>query len=241
MRLIVLALLGIAWPAGLVVAAEPTACAVAEPDCLAFPRAETVLDSFLHLQMALGALQERVQFDPQISSASVTAIGAQMNELQAMFISPGGGETQPAYVEDLDATATAIMTVVGEDNAADANNLLDLIQRDFQVKLATARSTMGAQGGKPRTIPVTITPRRGTQGVSGLRVKLGKGLRPTVAPTIVFGQLSGPATSGDVTPGIYLVYAYQLDPQRGEVVAGKEMLVIGLQGQSSAKLDLRVN
>jgi len=215
-------------------------CNPVESDCLAFSRAASADEAFLHLQTALGSLQERAQFDPHISSASVTAISAEINELQAMFTASGGAEAEPAYVENLDAAATAIVVAAGEEDAKAANELLDLIQRDFQLKLSSARATMGAQGGKPKTIPVTITPRRGTQGVSGLRVKLARGLRAAHPPTIVFGRLSNPETAGTVAPGVYLVYAYRSDAAGREVVAGKEMLDIGLQGEAKAALDLRV-
>jgi len=241
MRLVLLMVFALAWSTGPVAVAAQE-CDPAAADCYApQPPAATATEAFLRLQDAVGALQDRAEFDPQIGSASVTAITAQINELQGLFMSPGGGEAQPAYVADLDATAAAILTAVETDDAKLANDALDLTQRDFQLKLASARATMGAEGGKPRTIPVTITTRRGVEAVSGLRVKLAKGLRPGATPTITFGQLSGPGTSGNVTPGVYMAYAYRIDAQLGDVVAGKEMLDIGLQGQSSAELDLRVN
>jgi hypothetical protein len=204
-------------------------------ECRAFPTASSIEEAFLHLQIAIGALNDRAQFDPEISKALKSSVHAQVIELQGMFLTTGGAAADPEYVDNLDLTASALMAAVEEEDASVANATLDVLQRDLQIKLASARATMGAEGGKPKKIPATIVTRRGTATVKGYRIKLAEGLRTAWPPKITFDQLSNPGTERRITPGVYLVYAY-LDG----AVAGKELLDIGLAGETAVTLDLQV-
>jgi hypothetical protein len=239
LRLVLSAILltfGQETPATRTLPAAENPCPGQGAECRLFPRAKSVEEAFLHLQTAVGGLNERALFDPAISPASRAAVHAQINELQQMFTTAPGEAAQADYIENLDATATALILAAGEPDAQAANATLDIIQRDLQLKLASARATMRAQGGKPKTIPVTIVTRRGMTPVSGYRIMLAEGLKTRWPPTIRFEQLTNPSTKGEITPGVYLAYAYKND-----AVHGREMVDIGQTGAGSATLDLQVN
>lgn len=201
----------------------------------AFSRAASTTEAFLHLQVALGALNDRTPDNSAIDSTATEELGRLINQLQDIF---GTAQAAPSadYVESLDFAANAIMAIADEEDAAAINAAVARLQRDFRIKIATARATLGATGRPPDTIPVLVTTQRGGRGVPGYTIRAAAALYPRSRPIYAFSTPTNPGSQRQLVPGIYLFYVYDADRHRIPTVNNE--FDVGLEGQRSAAVTL---
>lgn len=211
--------------------AEP----VEEPALSAFSPAASIAEAFLHLQVALGALNDRIPDVPAIDSAATEELGRLINELQDLF---GNAPARPGadYVQSLDFAANAIMAIADEEDAGAINAAVARLQRDFRIKITTARATLGATGRPPDTIAVLVRARRNGQDVRDLTIRAAAALYPRSRPIYAFATPTNPGSQRQLVPGIYLIYAYDRNGRR--LAAVNNEFDVGLEGQRSAAVTL---
>jgi hypothetical protein len=202
-----------------------------------FAPASNIDEAFLHLQVAIGMLNDRATFNAGIDSEATAELNRQINELQDLF---GDAREEPDadYAQSLDFAATTIMAAASEADVAAASRALALLRRDFRVKIATARATLGATGNPPDTILVTVTTQRAGRAVRGYIIRAAAALYPRAPPIYGFANPTNPSTSRRLVPGIYLLHAY--DSNGRESCAISCEFEIGLDGGDAARVTLVV-
>lgn len=196
------------WPAAAQAPAEglvvrQTACIEMDgKDFCPYAKSASATEGFLHVQVSLGALGERVVLDPDIDAATVSVIQNQANELQGLFSGKSGGPADQIYVEALDDMATALLFAARSPDAAAANGMLGMVRDDLATKLETARSRLGATTRTPKPIRVTARTMKDTTLVTGYVIACLPAYYAGRKPTIYFNAPTGP-TSASLSPGWY--------------------------------------
>lgn len=207
------------------------ATALGSAPSTAFPPAANVDEAFLHLQAAVGVLNEASLIDPAARDRA-QVLNGQVNTLQDLFARRGGAPVSRDYVASLDLAANSLAEAAGGADPTMAAPALVMIERDLRIKIASARARFGATGNAPETIPVSVTARRAGQPAIGYFIRAVSALRWRETPIYRFNDPTDPRTSARLVPGVYVFHAY--DPHGGEVQVLNAQQDVGLEADSAS-------
>jgi hypothetical protein len=191
--------------------------------------AQSAAVQFDSMSDSIRRLGDRGRVETILPSAKITALGAQVGELNSLY--RGREDVPVAYTQSLQRDAD-LLRQAQTMASGDAGRLIDGVASDIALKHQYALS-FNAFGGNqaPTLVSVIVEVKRNGQTLTGYIVRWS----PELWPDTVVKEFNGNPLKGDLAPGRYILTALT----NGNV-ATQQPKGVGLTQHSSETIDVIV-